>query len=316
MGTLWLGGAEGLICPKFYTDNHKHPPPLGHCRPRDVIHPPKIWKTPLLLDIHKHPPPLGHCLCDVIIHIPKGLICSFLWPIFSSCFARISPTVCPNFTHCLPEFGGGQLPPPPAPRLIRLWGYLECPGHFTVLSEWDFHWSTCCRTLHCPNRMGLSLIHVRVLQDTSLFHQNGLFLGPRILQDTSLFHQIGPFLDPRTSGHFSVPTGRGGLSSTQSDSINVVILALLIKRRCSLGVAYVTRNRSLCCQHKMGVAHQSSSICGTTSADCGTAGLYSAHLRDYTVHYARHHSHPPTHGLGSTVQPWGIYILSVWNHDK
>ena len=43
-------------------------------------------------------------LCDVIINIPKGLICSFLWPIFSSCFARISPTVCPNFTHCLPEF--------------------------------------------------------------------------------------------------------------------------------------------------------------------------------------------------------------------
>ena len=55
MGTLWLGGAEGLICPKFYTDNHKHPP-LGHC-PHDVIHPPKIWKLPLLLDIHKHTPP-------------------------------------------------------------------------------------------------------------------------------------------------------------------------------------------------------------------------------------------------------------------
>ena len=114
MGTLWLGGAEGLICPKFYTDNHKHPPPLGHC-PRDVIHPPKIWKTPLLLDIHKHPPPLGHCLCDVIINIPKGLICSFLWPIFSSCFARISPTVFPNFTRCLPEFGGAAAPPPAPP---------------------------------------------------------------------------------------------------------------------------------------------------------------------------------------------------------
>ena len=114
MGTLWLGGAEGLICPKFYTDNHKHPP-LGHC-PRDVIHPPKIWKTPLLLDIHKHPPPLGHCLGDVIIHIPKGLICSFLWPIFSSCFAGISPTVCPNFTHCLLEFGGAAAPPAPPPH--------------------------------------------------------------------------------------------------------------------------------------------------------------------------------------------------------
>ena len=66
MGTLWLGGAEGLICPKFYTDNsflkgggvktfHKHPPPLGHCL-RDVTRPPENWKTPPLLDIHKHPP--------------------------------------------------------------------------------------------------------------------------------------------------------------------------------------------------------------------------------------------------------------------
>ena len=62
-------------------------------------------------------PPLGHCLCDVIIHIPKGLICSFLWPIFSSCFARISPTVCPNFTHCLPEFH---------PLFARIWGG-SCP---------------------------------------------------------------------------------------------------------------------------------------------------------------------------------------------
>ena len=23
MGTLWLGGAEALICPKFYTDNRR-----------------------------------------------------------------------------------------------------------------------------------------------------------------------------------------------------------------------------------------------------------------------------------------------------
>ena len=73
MGTLWLGGgAEGLICPKFYTDNrrgyriswrggggvktfHKHPTPLGPCL-CDVIRPPEYWKTPPLLDIHKHPP--------------------------------------------------------------------------------------------------------------------------------------------------------------------------------------------------------------------------------------------------------------------
>ena len=115
MGTLWLGGgAEGLICPKFYTDNHKHPAPLDIARVTSSTLP-KFEKHPLLLDIHKHPPPLGHCLCDVIIHIPKGLICSFLWPIFSSCFARISPTVCPNFTHCLPEFGGAAAPPAPPP---------------------------------------------------------------------------------------------------------------------------------------------------------------------------------------------------------
>ena len=139
MGTLWLGGGQrGWFARNFTQITTSTPPPLGHC-PRDVIHPPKIWKTPILLDIHKHhplghclvtssstfqrdsqAPPLGHCLCDVIIHIPKGLICSFLWPIFSSCFARISPTVCPNFTHCLPEFffflgGGGAAAPLPPP---------------------------------------------------------------------------------------------------------------------------------------------------------------------------------------------------------
>ena len=117
MGTLWLGGAEGLICPKFYTDNHKHPPPpwtLPAWR-----HPPSqnLKNTPTL-GHSQAPPPLGHCLCDVIIHIPKGLICSFLWPIFSSCFARISPTVCPNFTHCLPEFH---------PLFARIWGGAAAP---------------------------------------------------------------------------------------------------------------------------------------------------------------------------------------------
>ena len=114
-----------MICPKFYTDNHKHPPPP----PLDIA---RVTSS-TLPKFEKHPyswtftstPPLGHCLCDVIINIPKGLICSFLWPIFSSCFARISPTVCPNFTHCLPEFGGAAAPPP-APRLIRLWLGLPC----------------------------------------------------------------------------------------------------------------------------------------------------------------------------------------------
>ena len=109
-----LGGAEGLICPKFYTDNHKHPPPPGHC-PRDVIHPPKNTPT---LGHSQAPPPWTLPVCDVIIHIPKGLICSFLWPIFSSCFARISPTVCPNFTHCLPEFH---------PLFARIWGATAPP---------------------------------------------------------------------------------------------------------------------------------------------------------------------------------------------
>ena len=118
MGTLWLGGAEGLICPKFYTDNHKHPPPPPWALPAWSSTLPKFEKHPYSWTFTStHPPPPGHCLCDVIIHIPKGLICSFLWPIFSSCFARISPTVCPNFTHCLPEFffGGGAAPPAPPP---------------------------------------------------------------------------------------------------------------------------------------------------------------------------------------------------------
>ena len=125
MGTLWLGGAEGLICPKFYTDNHKHPPPpwtLPAWR-----HPPSqnLKNTPTL-GHSQAPPPLGHCLCDVIIHIPKGLICSFLWPIFSSCFARISPTVCPNL--------GGQLPPPPCPPASYAYGYLVRSLRVTVVS--------------------------------------------------------------------------------------------------------------------------------------------------------------------------------------
>ena len=56
----------------------------------------------------------GIGLCDVIIHIPKGLICSFLWPIFSSCFARISPSL-PEFHPLFARIWGGQLPPlPPA----------------------------------------------------------------------------------------------------------------------------------------------------------------------------------------------------------
>ena len=56
------------------------------------------------------------------------LICSFLWPIFSSCFARISPTVCPNFTHCLPEFGGAAAPPAPPPHtpMVSIKGETRC----------------------------------------------------------------------------------------------------------------------------------------------------------------------------------------------
>ena len=78
MGTLWLGGAEGLIarnCTQIAGADtgfpeggggisQAPPPPLGHCL-RDVIRPPENWKTPPLLDIHKHPP-LGHCPRDVI----------------------------------------------------------------------------------------------------------------------------------------------------------------------------------------------------------------------------------------------------------
>ena len=66
-----LGGGGS---PKFYTDNHKHPPPpwtLALHRPRGCGAPQDVLRRPF--------PPL---------------------------FARISPTVCPNL-------GGGQLPPPP-----------------------------------------------------------------------------------------------------------------------------------------------------------------------------------------------------------
>ena len=115
MGTLWLGGGQrGWFARNFTQITTSTPPPWTLPAWR---HPPSqnLKNTPTLG--HSQAPPIGHCLCDVIIHIPKGLICSFLWPIFSSCFARISPTVCPNFTHCLPEFGGGgscpPCPPPP-----------------------------------------------------------------------------------------------------------------------------------------------------------------------------------------------------------
>ena len=101
-----------MICPKFYTDNHKHPPPLDIARVTSSTLPKFDGKNAPTLGHSQAHTPLGHCLCDVIIHIPKGLICSFLWPIFSSCFARISPTVCPNFARCLPEFGGGAAAPP------------------------------------------------------------------------------------------------------------------------------------------------------------------------------------------------------------
>ena len=144
MGTLWLGGAEGLICPKFYTDNHKHPP-LDIARVTSSTLP--KFETP----------PLGHCLCDVIINIPKGLICSFLWPIFSSCFARISPTVCPNFTRCLPEFGGAAAPPCPPPHTPMLSvvchnksvafqliaGFRRQPQLSQIITLYKYQWLNC-----------------------------------------------------------------------------------------------------------------------------------------------------------------------------
>ena len=56
---FWRGGGVHARIQDFLKggggdDIHKHTP-LGHC-PRDVIRPPKNWKTPPLLDIHKHPP--------------------------------------------------------------------------------------------------------------------------------------------------------------------------------------------------------------------------------------------------------------------
>ena len=98
MRTLWLGGAEGLICPKFYTDNHKHPPPWTL----------PAWRHPPSQNL-KSTPPLGHCLCDVIIHIPKGLICSFLWRFFLLALPEFHPLFARIF------LGGGQLPPPCPP---------------------------------------------------------------------------------------------------------------------------------------------------------------------------------------------------------
>ena len=135
MGTLWLGGQRGWFARNF-TQITTSTPPLDIARVTSSTLPKFEKHTPTTLG-HSQAPPLGHCLCDVIINIPKGLICSFLWPIFSSCFARISPTVCPNFTRCLPEFGGAAAPLPP--RLIRLWG-----GGWSSLSThthtWIRHW--------------------------------------------------------------------------------------------------------------------------------------------------------------------------------
>ena len=102
------------------TDNHKHPPPLDIARVTSSTLP-KFEKHPYSWTFTSTHTPLGHCLCDVIIHIPKGLICSFLWPIFSSCFARISPSL-PEFHPLFARIWGGSCPPLPPPRLIRLWG--------------------------------------------------------------------------------------------------------------------------------------------------------------------------------------------------
>ena len=57
---FWKGGGGGSIsgADTGFPEGgwrHSQAPPLGHC-PRDVIRPPKNWKTPPLLDIHKHPP--------------------------------------------------------------------------------------------------------------------------------------------------------------------------------------------------------------------------------------------------------------------
>ena len=131
MGTLWLGGAEGLICPKFYTDNHKHPPPPPWTLPAWRHPPSQNLKNTHTLG-HSQAPPLGHCLCDVIINIPKGLICSFLWPVFFF-------LLCPNFPHCLPEFHplfariweGSCPPPPPAP---------PPPPHTPMPAGYDWHY--------------------------------------------------------------------------------------------------------------------------------------------------------------------------------
>ena len=51
----WGGGAEGLICPKFYTDNHKHPPPLDIARVTSSTLP-KFEKRPYSWTFTSTPP--------------------------------------------------------------------------------------------------------------------------------------------------------------------------------------------------------------------------------------------------------------------
>ena len=116
MGTLWLGGAEGLIARNFTFHKGFHKtftstPPLGHC-PRDVIRPPENWKTPPLLDIHKHPP------LDIVRVTSSALRKIEKHPPPTIAAAQKKDRRCPK--NWVAQKLGGLQPPLP-PRLIRLW---------------------------------------------------------------------------------------------------------------------------------------------------------------------------------------------------
>ena len=95
----WGGGSE-----LGWVEHQAHPPPLGHC-PRDVIRPPKNWKTPPSWTFTSTPPPpLGHCPCDVI-HIFQG------WNKIAKGWNKIAKGW--NKIFGMGNWGGPSDPPPP-----------------------------------------------------------------------------------------------------------------------------------------------------------------------------------------------------------
>ena len=143
MGTLWLGGAAGLIArnftqitgadtgfPEGWGWRHSQAPPLGHC-PHDVIRPPENWKTPPLLDIHK-PPPL-----DIVCVTSSALRKIEKHPPSHHCCSPKKGPPLPKKLSC-PKAGGAAAPPAHTPMRIPHYGgyfgetflYNVVPGRF------------------------------------------------------------------------------------------------------------------------------------------------------------------------------------------